>query len=219
MFQLKYIWTFIFSLGFSFSILYAQDVDISNLEEDTKINQKNNTGEREGLWVISEKARMGEPAQTKIGHYENGEKMGTWYTFNKYKILIASEQYVNGNLNGAVKYYDEQGLVCEGQYYGNTSKQNIDTIIVTHPITFMDTLVPVYQDEGSFKHGVWKFYNSHTKQLTKREYYQVGDLLRVEEVPLKEIVDSNYIQERIQQLPHNQKGNNRKNRGRKSLIH
>lgn len=219
MLRIKNIFIFCVSFVLLFSELNAQSVDISKIEEETNINQKNKSGEREGLWVISQKERMGEPAQIKIGHYEDGEKMGTWYTFNKFKVLIASEQYVNGQINGSVKYYDEQGLICEGQYYGNTSKRSVDTIIVTHPITFMDTLVPVYQDEGSFKHGIWSFYNSDTKQLIKREYYQVGDLLRIEEVPLKEIVDSTYIQKRIQQLPHNQPGNKRKNKSRKSLIH
>jgi len=66
MLRIKNIFIFCVSFVLLFSELNAQSVDISKIEEETNINQKNKSGEREGLWVISQKERMGEPAQIKI---------------------------------------------------------------------------------------------------------------------------------------------------------
>lgn len=186
---------------------------------EVKVNQYDISGKRQGLWIIHVKERMGEPERMDMGYYEDGLRMGTWHSFNKFRALMASEQFVYDELNGPVRYYDDHGLICEGQYYGPGGLSEVDTMIMVHPITRMDTLVPVVQDMGSFRHGVWNYYNSMTKMLTKREYYQVGTLLKVEEVPLKEVMDSTFIEQRIQQLPHNQKGTKKQTRGRKSLIH
>lgn len=197
----------------------VSSTEILTLAEEEKVNQLDENGKRHGLWVIREEARMGEPAVTKMGYYEHGLKMGTWHTFDRFRVLIASEQFVYDELNGAVKYFDQHGLVCEGQFLGRNTQLEVDTIIATHPLTFMDTLVPVYQDMGSFKHGVWNFYNSRTKQLTRREFYQVGSLIKYEDVPLSETMDSTYIEKRIQQLPHNRKApKKRDSRARNSLI-
>lgn len=207
----------VFSVGFA-------DQNLQNLtslqlgEVEEKINKIDHRGKKQGLWVIYEPERMGEDARYQHGYFEDDLKMGTWYIFDRYRNLMGIENYLFDQLNGSVKYYDKNGLVLEGQYYGRSKMVAIDSIIVTHPLTFMDTIVAVHEEIGSFKHGIWNYYDSDLGQLTRREYYQVGNMVKFEEVPLKEVMDSATLHQKIKLLPHNQSNSSKRIRTRSSLI-
>lgn len=207
-----------FLVLFNASVFQPPSNELKEKVEQDYINQIDQQGRKQGLWVIYQPKRMGEAAYYQQGHYENDLRMGTWYTFDEYSNIIGIEHFAYDQLNGTVKYFDQNGLVVEGQYYGKSKLVAIDSIIVTHPLTFMDTIVAVNEEIGSFKHGVWNYYNSDLGRLIKREYYQVGTVVKYEEVPLIEIMDSTVYKERVNQLPHNQPAPTKKIRSRSSLI-
>ncbi|HET8572604.1 MAG TPA: hypothetical protein VFL76_01925 [Edaphocola sp.] len=154
------------------------------------LNQRNAKGERTGLWYIDQKARMGQDACITFGQYDHDEKQGLWYKLDALGRLISIENYTNGVLNGTSQYYEKGNLICIGNFRGLNTKQKFDSVWVTDPVTGYDTMVVVPTESGSLRHGLWRYYNPVTGQLTAEERYQVGTLISRKEFNAPQATDS-----------------------------
>jgi hypothetical protein len=117
---------------------------------------------------------------------------------------MAVQNYRKGVLDGQSQFYEKGKLVCIGTYRGLNPDNKYDSIWVTDPGTQLDTLVVIPSERGSLKHGLWRYYDPMTGQMTMEEEYQVDDLLyrkRFESVTTG--TDSLYIRNVQKNMPHN----------------
>jgi antitoxin component YwqK of YwqJK toxin-antitoxin module len=146
---------------------------------------------------------MGEPGVNEFGNYDHGIKVGNWYKVDNGGDLVSIEAYRNDVLDGEVKYYDQGKLYCVGHYRGLNPKYAFDTIVVTHPVTQEEEYKVVATDNGSLRHGTWKYYNPGTGSLIKEEEYQVDELVFHKEYEVSSKVDSVYMKKHEAMMPHN----------------
>jgi len=154
------------------------------------LNQKNNKGEKTGLWYIEQKARMGQDGYITFGQYVHGEKQGLWYKLDELGRLLSIENYTNGALNGSSQYYEKGNLICIGNYRGLNTKQKFDSVWVTNPETGYDSMVVVPTTNGTVRHGLWRYYSPVSGQLIAEERYQVGTLISRKEFKALPATDS-----------------------------
>lgn len=195
---------------------------VSEAGTGDNLNKTDARNRKQGLWFYKHEARMGEPLTYEYGSYYNDRKTGTWTRLDAQQELLATENYTNGVLNGSAQYYENGRLVCIGTYRGLNPDMPYDSIWVTNPETYIDSLVVLPSEIGYTKHGLWRYYDTRTGHLTKEEEYQVDNLIRHREFTYISGSDSTRIQQRNASLPHNKKKaeSNRTNssRSRKSLI-
>lgn len=182
------------------------------------LNQSDNQG-KQGLWFYKYEARMGEPLTFEYGNYTDGKKTGLWTRLDAEQLLLATENYSNGVLNGTAQYYEDGRLICVGTYRGLNQAKMYDSIWVTDPVTYIDTLVAISTEIGYTKHGLWRYYDARTGQLTREEEYQVDNLIHQKEFYHVSKTDSLNIQRRNDNLPHKRKSHDRPPSGKgRSLI-
>ncbi len=172
-------------------------------EHQDSLNKTDGQNRKQGMWFYSHEALRGEPAYMEFGSYQDGRKSGLWYKVDKFGQLMAIENFSNNVRNGTSQYYQNGRLVCTGNYRGLNPDNKFDSIYVTNPITYLDTLVIVPSEKGSLKHGTWRYYNPVTGQLEREEEYQVDDLISSKRFTIASTLDSNYIKKREAELPHN----------------
>jgi len=141
-----------------------------------KLNQIDQDG-RQGLWYIDEKETRGEAGYIAFGQYLNNKKQGLWYRMDHLGRLVFIRNYSNGVLDGVSQFYQQGHLVCIGHYRGLNPKYALDSFWVVNPLTGEDTLITVASEKRTVKHGLWRYYDAATGQLTAEEKYQVGYLL------------------------------------------
>jgi len=154
------------------------------------LNKIDNQNRKQGLWFYKHEARMGEPLTYEYGQYINDKKEGVWTTLDAEQRLLSTENYNKGVLNGTSQYYEKGRLVCIGNYRGLDQSKEYETITVTDPDTYNDTLVTVRTDIGYTKHGIWRYYNAVTGQMTREEEYQVDNLIFSKEYHFVSTADS-----------------------------
>lgn len=168
------------------------------------LNQVDQHNLKQGTWFTNHKALRGEPAFMEFGNYSDNQKSGLWYKLDDNGQLMAIQNYRKGVLDGQSQFYENGKLVCIGTYRGLNPDTKYDSIWVTDPGTQLDSLVVVPSERGSLKHGLWRYYDPLTGQLTMEEEYQVDDLLyrkRFEVVSTQ--TDSLYIRNIQKNMPHN----------------
>ena len=165
------------------------------------VNKFDESGKRNGIWLISQDARMGEEGFSEFGNYDHGLKYGKWYKIDGEGDLMSVESFRNDVLDGEVKYYDKGQLTCTGNYRGLNPDTQFDTIMVTHPVTGAETLRTVATERGTVRHGLWRFYDPQTGKLLKEEEYQVDELVYSHKFNLTK-ADSLATQAHIKELPH-----------------
>lgn len=138
---------------------------------------------RQGTWILRQEALRGEPAMTSVGKYLDNRKTGTWYNFDQEGKPISILKYKKDVLDGESKYFENGVLVCIGNWRGLNPDQKFDTIWVYNPETNIENEVIVPTDQGSLRHGIWKFYHPESGLLIKEEFYQVGTLIKSKEYP------------------------------------
>lgn len=141
------------------------------------LNKTDHKGQKQGLWFYRHEARMGEPLTYEYGQYLNDKKEGVWTTLDAQQRLVANENYHLGVLDGTSQYYDAGRLTCIGNYRGLDQSKEFETIAVTDPDTYKDTMVTVRTDIGSTKHGMWRYYDAVTGQMTREQEFQVDYLI------------------------------------------
>lgn len=172
-------------------------------QHQDSLNKTDTQNRKQGMWFYSHEALRGEPAYMEFGNYQDGRKSGLWYKVDKFGQLMAIENFSNDVLNGTSHYYQNGRLVCTGNYRGLNPDNKYDSIYVTNPVTYLDTLVIVPSEKGSLKHGTWRYYNPMTGQLEREEEYQVDDLISSKRFTISSTLDSNYIKRREAEMPHN----------------
>ncbi len=141
------------------------------------INKTDTKGNKNGMWLLTQPARMGEPSQTEFGTYEHGNKAGLWYKLDGEGELLAVETYKNNVLDGEAKYYENGRLNCIGYYRGLNPKYEYDTVFVTDPVTHNEITRFVPTEKGTMRHGTWRFYDTDNGRLIREEDYQVDQLV------------------------------------------
>lgn len=152
---------------------------VSKTEEAKKdnLNKTDNQNRKQGLWFYKHEAAMGEPLTYEFGQYINNKKEGVWTTLDAEQQLVSIENFNKDVLNGTSQYYDKGRLVCIGNYRGLDQTKEYETIAVTNPDNYEDTMVTVRTEIGYTKHGVWRYYDAVTGQMTKEQEYQVDNLI------------------------------------------
>jgi len=188
-------------------------------QKKDNLNRTDVRNRKQGLWFYEHDARMGEPHYYEYGSYIDDKKSGVWTKLDTDQRLMSTETYSRGQLNGISQYYEDGRLVCVGNYRGLYADGRYDSIWVTNPETLEDSLVAVPTELGYTKHGLWRYYDAGTGQLTREEEYQVDNLIREQEFSHYTRSDSLAIRKRNDNLPHNKKASARPPAGkRKSLI-
>ncbi len=169
------------------------------------LNKTDAQQRKQGLWFYEYPARMGEPHYYEYGTYLDDQKTGVWTKLDGEQQLMATETYSRGVLNGTAQYYEDGRLTCIGNYRGLYSPNKYDSVWITKADTYIDTLVAVPTELGYTKHGVWRYYDAATGQLTREEEYQVDYLIHEKEFQHISKSDSARIKRRNDNLPHNKK--------------
>ena len=150
--------------------------ETADLHHDN-LNKRDNKGHKQGLWFYKHDARMGEPLTYEYGQYIDDKKEGNWTTLDALQRLSAIENYHLGVLDGTSQYYESGRLVCIGNYRGLDQSKEYETIAVTDPDTYIDTMVTIRTDIGATKHGMWRYYDAITGQMTREQEYQIDYLI------------------------------------------
>jgi hypothetical protein len=178
---------------------------------DAPLNKLDAEGKRNGTWWVSNPARKGESANAEFGNYDHGVKYGKWYTIDNEGDISAIEMYRNNYLDGEVKYYAKGILYCTGWYKLLNSGLEGDSIVVVHPETHDEMLVPLKATTESVRHGTWRFYDEETGKLLREEEYQANELLYKKNIVSPR--DSVLYKKQELAMPHN-KGKYKKKEGR-----
>ena len=191
----------VISLSFKASAQNGAAGDVQS-EERTPVNQVDSRGQKHGMWWISVAPRMGEPGTTEFGNYDHGIKYGLWYKLDSEGDLVAVESFRNSVLDGEVKYYDQGRLYCSGNYLGLNPKYKFDTIMVMDPITHNESYKVIPTINGSVRHGTFQYFNPRNGHLIKEEEYQVDELVYRKGYEISANVDSIYLRQHEQRMPH-----------------
>lgn len=192
-------------LSFSFQ-MKAQSGSFKSKKEkqnSDNLNKRDQRGRKTGLWYQRKEAEKGEPAYSSFGSYVEGNKSGLWYQVDDEGRLVSIENFRNGDLDGTSQYYEQGQLSVIGNYRSLNRNFDLDSIYVTNPYTLYDTLVIVPSQQGSVRHGTWRYYDAQTGALVSEETYQVNNLISRKEIHNTSKTDSIYIQKKIEALPHN----------------
>ncbi|MBS1782962.1 MAG: hypothetical protein JSS78_07835 [Bacteroidetes bacterium] len=170
--------------------------------EPTTLNKVDSKGKRHGLWLSTTAARMGEVGFSEFGNYDHGIKIGQWYKIDEGGELMAIEAYRNNVRDGEVRYYEQGKLYCVGHYRGLNPRQQFDTIVVMDPTTQEEQYRIIPTEQGSLRHGLWRYYDPNWGFLTKEEEYQVDELVYKKDFIVSSSRDSLNKQKHEEQLPH-----------------
>jgi len=176
--------------------------------EDThkdNLNKTDNLNRKQGWWFYKHEAALGEPLTYEYGQYLNNKKEGIWTTLDAEQQLISTENFNKGVLNGTSQYYESGKLVCIGNYRGLNQDKKIDSIWVTNPDTYADTLVAVPTEKGFTKHGIWRYYDPYTGQMVKEQEFQVDNLIYEKKYSFMTKTDSTRIAEQANKFISNKK--------------
>lgn len=151
---------------------YKESMDVDN-----DLNKRDAQNRKQGTWFIKKEAIHGEPAYMTFGSYVDDKKQGLWYKLDAHGELESIQNYNSGELNGTSRYYEQGRLVCIGNFRSLNSDQKLDSIWVTDPVTTYQKLVVVPSEQGTVRHGLWRYYDFESGQLIKEERYQIDELI------------------------------------------
>lgn len=183
-------------------------------DDNTSLNKKDVQNRKQGMWYYVVAPLRGEPGYKEFGNYKNDLRTGLWYRLDNEDQLMAVENYKKGVLNGEAQYYSKGRLSCIGQYRGLNPDNKLDSIWVTDPVTYADTMIIVPTEQGTLRHGKWRYYDPMSGRLTREEEYQVDSLISEKDYNFVSTSDSLLIEQRKANLPHitNPTGKNPKRR-------
>lgn len=160
--------------------------------------------------AISEMIDGGKRSHTRIfhnntrlmaeGNYLEEKKDSTWNYYSDFDgVLLSTENYANGVLEGTVITYYPSGSVAEEIPYKNGLKEGVWKqyftdgklkLKATYVNDLLEGLMLVYHQNGvpeisgtyenNFKHGLWFTFNNRG-EVIKKETYKNGHLRKTEE--------------------------------------
>ena len=172
---MKWIFTFFILIGYTANAQW-KSYRLTNNDRDT-INCIDDKDLKQGKWVIKVESLRGEPGYDEEGIYKDGKKEGTWRCYSSMGDLYAVERFRWGNKNGKSQYFNISGLVREESWKAVNPENPYDTVDVYDPLDPLKVEQKLVKMEGSaVKHGDWKFYESTSGTLIKKESYILGKL-------------------------------------------
>ena len=172
---MKWIFTFFILIGYTANAQW-KSYRLTNNDRDT-INCIDDKDLKQGKWVIKVESLRGEPGYDEEGIYKDGKKEGTWRCYSSMGDLYAVERFRWGNKNGKSQYFNISGLVREESWKAVNPENPYDTVDVYDPLDPLKVEQKLVKMEGSaVKHGDWKFYESTSGKLIKKESYILGKL-------------------------------------------
>jgi len=200
---MKRLYSALFLIFLAVTPVLAQEREDPPIPPDqTNLNKLDSKGKRQGMWLTQKEPRMGEPGISEFGNYDHGSKYGTWYKIDNFGDLVAIEMFKNNVLDGEVKYYEQGKLYCVGHYRGLNPKNKYDTVVVMHPVTQEEEYRVIPTDNGSLRHGNWKYYDPNNGHLIKEEEYQVDELIYKKDYEVSAGTDSIYRRKHEALMPH-----------------
>ena len=195
-------------------VAFAQTKKAKQVKKETgeDLNKTDDRKQKQGTWFYRHDALRGEPAYAEFGNYKDDRKAGRWIKLDGENRLVSIENYTRGVLNGESQYYEDGKLICIGHYRGLNPDAKVDSVWITDPVSYEEVLVAIPTERGTMKHGLWRYYDANTGQLTREEEYQVDDLIFKKDFQYTSSTDSMQLKRRIENMPHNRKakGNERK---------
>ncbi len=149
-----------------------------NAKGDT-INAINQSGQKQGKWVVHIDEIRGEPGYEEEGVYKKGVKDGYWRRYNLQGDLIGVEHYILGGKDGLQQYYTYLGdLEREENWKGYNPDAPYDTIAVygTGSGEIVDYKI-VKAEPYSVKDGIWKYYEPGSGRLIRTEEWSRNNLV------------------------------------------
>lgn len=146
---------------------------IIGVKGDT-LNRVDMQGRKQGPWVERIENVRGERGYEEQGIYINGKKEGQWQRFSLEGDLTAIENYKWGYKNGKSVYVTPMGDPVREESWKAVNPENpYDTVDVMDPNDPTRVLEKrVVKLEGtSLKHGTWRYYDSFSGKLEKKEEY------------------------------------------------
>ncbi|MFY0254963.1 toxin-antitoxin system YwqK family antitoxin [Chitinophaga sp. 30R24] len=148
----------------------------------SKINQRDAQGRKQGHWIEEVGELRGEPGYSWEGDYRNDRKEGHWKKTSAIGNLLAEETFKNNVLEGYCKYYFPDGKLSEeGAYMATEIDGQRDTIMIIDPVTNVETPTVIIRKGNSVRNGVWKLYDEETGKMLKT-YYKRGETVTAEEL-------------------------------------
>jgi hypothetical protein len=149
-----------------------------NAKGDT-INAINQSGQKQGKWVLHVDEIRGEPGYEEEGVYKKGVKDGYWRRYNLQGDLIGVEHYILGGKDGLQLYYTYLGdLEREENWKGYNPDAPYDTIAVygTGSGEIVDYKI-VKAEPYSVKDGTWKYFEPGSGRLIRTEEWSRNNLV------------------------------------------
>lgn len=187
---------------------------------DDNLNKRDAKQRKQGMWFYDIPVHFGDPGYYEFGAYKDDLKTGLWYKMTRDQQLIAIENFKLDVPDGPAQYFENGRLVSVGTYRGIYTPYDLDTFMVTHPITLEDTMVVVPAERGYTKHGTWRYYDPASGHLILEREYQVDYLLKEKKFELpKRTEEDKAIPARLPHEGGKDKGwNTGKGKNKKSLI-
>jgi len=148
---------------------------IISVKGDT-LNAVDNSGKKQGPWVLHVDALRGEPGYEEEGYYVDDQRDGVWRRYNLTGDLTAIENYKWNEKDGKQQYYTKMGDILREESWRATNPENpYDTVQVPDPVIPDKWETKIIKLEvANVAHGTWKFYDPNSGFITKQENYFFG---------------------------------------------
>jgi antitoxin component YwqK of YwqJK toxin-antitoxin module len=187
-----------FFLGALFLLLAA---GVRAQPSGTVYNQTDAQGRRNGQWIERFPARMGEEAFAEWGSYNEGRKFGPWYRYDGEARVVSIENFKRGVRDGEAKYFENGTLVVAGNFRGLNPDYKYDTIWVLDPVTDVEHKRVIPTEQGSVRHGFWRYYDPRSGRLIRELDYVLDEVVDKKEFSIAP-VDSAWYKKREAAMPH-----------------
>jgi hypothetical protein len=151
---------------------FAQCKDYMIGVKGDTLNCVDQSGRKQGRWVIKVDDLRGERGYEEEGVFQNSKKEGTWRRFSLQGDLIAVENYRWGNKNGKNVYFSPMGDPLREESWKAVNPDNPYDTVPVYDVDDPTKIVghEVVKLEGfSLKHGTWKYYDPMRGTIEKTE--------------------------------------------------
>lgn len=166
------------------------------------LNAIDNSGLKQGKWVIHVDPLRGEPGYEDEGIFVNDKKEGHWRKYDLMGDLIGYINYKDGDKDGKSEYFTDLGdLLRVENWRGYNPDQPYDTIPIygTGSNEILSYKI-VKAEPYSVKDGEWTYYDPATGKIISTEIYDRGHLNAqtktdfVSDAPMKKIVPKEVLE-------------------------
>lgn len=163
---------------FSVSHAYSQWKSYIISPKGDTLNCVDQSGKKQGRWVIHVDELRGEPGYEEEGVFKNNRKEGLWRNYTLGGDISGVEFYKWGLKDGVCQYFGMNGtLLREESWRAINPDKEYDTLQV-EDVDHLDTYktVIVKNEGAAIKDGIWKYYDPSTGMVARQETYTVGKL-------------------------------------------